>query len=413
MSTRSRRLGLLWLAPFVPYPHHHGGAVRLYNLLRHLGNSYDIHLLCLADSLPTKESLAKLHRHCRTIRVVLRPTARVRWRPQLAPPAVILNDSAQLRQEVHNLQGEGVVDLLQLEYTSMAAYVAQSGETPAILTVHQLSSLAALRRWRIERNLHLRLRSLAAAATFYAFERRVLPHFDRVITVSEVDRQILARWLPERRLEVIPNGVDCQYYTPDPYTSACSGVKHGSAEYCSDADKNILFMGNFGHPPNVDAVLYFVREVWPRLRSSFPEVTLTILGALPPDEVRKLHSHRIAVTGRVEDTRPYLARSRALVVPLRFGSGTRIKILEAFAAGTPVVSTTLGIEGLLATPDRDYLLADSPLEFVAQLSRILRNDALHAALRASARELATEQYDWALSSSYQAAIYDDLCSSLA
>jgi glycosyltransferase involved in cell wall biosynthesis len=199
------------------------------------------------------------------------------------------------------------------------------------------------------------------------------------VTVSEVDRRLLLTTNPRLRVDVIPNGVDTKIYQPLPE---------------GDSTPALVFVGNMDYRPNVDAMMYFCSQVLPRVRCALPDVQMWIVGINPRAEVRHLEGEGVHVTGRVDDVRPYYARSTACVVPLRAGGGTRLKILEAMAFGRPVVSTTIGCEGLDVVDGEHLFIADSADEFAEQTVRLLLDEALRRRVATEARRLAETCYDW-------------------
>jgi glycosyltransferase involved in cell wall biosynthesis len=211
------------------------------------------------------------------------------------------------------------------------------------------------------------------------WEPHYAERFDRCTTVSEIDRQLLLKANPRLRVDVISNGVDIQKYEPLP------------AENASQA---LLFIGNMQYPPCVDAVLYFYREIFPRIRRAIGAVDLWIVGRDPRPEVLQLKGEGIHVTGRVEDVVPYYRQSAVCVVPLRAGGGTRLKILEAMALGRPVVSTTIGCEGLEVVDGEHLLIADSPEQFAEKTVRLLTDRQLYQHISTNGRQVVEARYDW-------------------
>jgi len=376
----TQRLTMAFLTPFFPYPLDHGGAVRIFNLLRHLADECEITLLALADSFPAPDALEALWPYCRDIQVFLRTNKRHAYTPRLAPPAIFLDNVPDLYHTLHRLQTQTPFDILQVEYPSMAQYLVHQQGSVTLLTEHDITYLSCYRRFRLERSWPLKIRRFMGFITFFYYEMRQLPRFDAVIAMSEYDRQVLQRRLPRLFIEVIPNGVDCAHFIPRPQSTS--------------TEKTLLFVGNFHHPPNVDAVRFLLDQIWPQLMQVYPSLRLIIVGPEPPPEVQAAANARLIVTGRVADVREYYAQADAIVVPLRFGSGTRIKILEAFAAGVPVVSTPLGIEGINAEPEKHFLQAETPQAFVQQIGRLLNTPVLGESLAREARRLVEEQYDW-------------------
>ena len=213
---------------------------------------------------------------------------------------------------------------------------------------------------------------------------------------SSRDEDFVRRVLPGARTAVVPNAVDLQRFAP-----TAGGADRGS----------LLFFGEIGYYPNTDALHFFLRDVLPRLRRSHPSIRLVIVGPSVPKAIQRYASADVIVTGAVADVRPYLEAARAVIVPLRVGGGTRLKILEAMAMAKPVISTRLGAEGLGVTGGRDILLADDPASFADQVRRVLDDADLATQLGSAARRMVETEYDWKtsvrkLEDLYEAAIVE-------
>jgi glycosyltransferase involved in cell wall biosynthesis len=215
------------------------------------------------------------------------------------------------------------------------------------------------------------------------YEADALKRFDGVLAVSDADRETFARLYPGQvrgPVHVVPTGVDTEYFAPAP----------------DPASRELVFTGSMDWLPNEDAMLYFCREILPLVRKAEPEVRLTIVGRAPTPAVTRLAAEdsRVAVTGRVDDVRPYIRRAAVYVVPLRIGGGTRLKIFEAMAMGKAVVSTTIGAEGLDVEDGTHVRLADDPERFAAAVIDLIRHQPRREALGTAARALVAGRYDW-------------------
>lgn len=204
---------------------------------------------------------------------------------------------------------------------------------------------------------------------------------DGVAFTSMDDAARARALLPSVRAAVVPNGVDVEHFRPRPELPPPDG-------------RTVVFFGTLDYFPNLDGVRYFLDDIWPRLERTHPRARLRLIGPRPVAELLRRQGPRVEVTGPVDDLRPHLAEAAAIVVPLRVGGGTRLKVLEAMAMGKAVVSTTLGAEGIGVSHERDLLLADEPEAFAASVGRVLDDAALARRLGDSARALAERDYSW-------------------
>jgi glycosyltransferase involved in cell wall biosynthesis len=204
---------------------------------------------------------------------------------------------------------------------------------------------------------------------------------DGLYLCSAEDERRLLDEIPGARTTVIPNAADVEYYQPRPTDPPPDG-------------RTVLFFGLLSYAPNVDGVMHFVQKIWPRVVEAHPEARFKIIGGRPPRSLQLLAGPRVELTGFVPDLRPHLAGAAAVVVPLRLGGGTRLKVVEAMAMGKAIVSTALGSEGIEAIPGRDLLIEDQPEAFADALNRLFDDPELAARIGQSARSLAVERYSW-------------------
>ena len=212
-------------------------------------------------------------------------------------------------------------------------------------------------------------------------ELRTYRDADGVYLCSKVDEQRLLSEAPGVRTAVVPNAADVEYYQPRPTDPPPDG-------------RTVVYFGLLSTIPNIDGVLHFVQEIWPSIAKMHPDARCKIIGGRPPPSLLALAGPRVELTGFVPDLRPHLAAAAAVVVPLRLGGGTRLKIVEAMAMGKAIVSTTLGAEGIEAVPGRDILIEDQPATFADAVNRLLADPQLAGRIGASARRLAMERYGW-------------------
>jgi glycosyltransferase involved in cell wall biosynthesis len=227
-------------------------------------------------------------------------------------------------------------------------------------------------------------RRLYAGANWRKLRREELGIYreaDGVYLCSTEDERRLLDEIPEARTAVIPNAADVDYYQPRPTDPPLDG-------------RTVVYFGLLSTVPNIDAVVHFVQEIWPLIAKAHPEARFKIIGGRAPQSLLALASPRVELTGFVPDLRPHLAAAAAVVVPLRLGGGTRLKIVEAMAMGKAIVSTTLGAEGIKAVPGQDIFIEDQPAAFADAVNRLLSEPGLAASVGQSARRMAVEQYAW-------------------
>jgi glycosyltransferase involved in cell wall biosynthesis len=202
---------------------------------------------------------------------------------------------------------------------------------------------------------------------------------DHVVAVSENDRAFFLQYVEPSRVSVIPTGVDTEYFQPSPEP---------------EQPDTMVFTGTMDWMPNEDGVAYFVDKIFPLIRREIPDAVFWAVGRRPPRRIQALASGSVVVTGAVDDIRPYLGKAALCVVPLRSGSGTRIKIFEAMAMGKAVISTTMGAEGLPVRRGENIILADDPADFTRQVVQLMRDPQRRAELGRAARRLVEENYGW-------------------
>jgi glycosyltransferase involved in cell wall biosynthesis len=286
------------------------------------------------------------------------------------PWIVSCYESAALRATIRALCAEHL-DLVIIEHSLMGAYLDEvpSG-VPTVLDLHNL-------HWReAQRAVRRGLEHPREAERVRRFEEQLIRRCTMTLAVSEPEATVARRLVPDARVEVVPNGVHSSFFV---------------ARRSAGASGYMLFTGLMNYAPNVEAVEWFAAEILPRVDGG----VLHVVGSRPSDEVRALASERLLVHGEVPDTRPFQRQAQVVVVPLRAGAGTRLKILEAAACGNAIVSTALGAEGLEFVPGRDLVIADSPAEFADAVNEVLRDDHLRSRLGQSARA-AAEKYRWEL-----------------
>jgi glycosyltransferase involved in cell wall biosynthesis len=293
-------------------------------------------------------------------------------------------------EEVSMSALHGAPDIVQIEGLEMAPYGLAArrltdGCGPRLVyDAHNAEWVLQDRAWRTDlgrpRLWHGALYSLAQTWKLRRFERRLLGAADATVAVSARDAEALREVAPGAAIAVVPNGVDTDAYR--------------QADPAAVDPALVVFTGKMDFRPNIDAMAWFCREVWPRVRAGRPEARLAIVGRDPAPRVRALAGADVDVTGAVDDVRPHLARAGVVAVPLRVGGGTRLKVLEAMAMGKAIAATDLAVEGLNVRDGAEALLADTGPLLAEAVLRLMSDADLRARLGARARARAEGEYAW-------------------
>jgi sugar transferase (PEP-CTERM/EpsH1 system associated) len=386
---------ILWLNAGLLLPLDKGGKLRTWHLMRHLAQRHDISYLSFADPAETAANLEGMREVASHVVTIPRSDAgkgtatfyldAARYLLDPAPYAVAKYRSAAYREAIDRLLAERRFDALVCDFLPPVVNLPESLPCPAILFTHNVEAEIWRRHVENATNPAGRLLLTQQWRRMLRFERDALARFDLVLAVSEADGQTFSRLYPgalKRPAHVVQTGVDTSYFAPVP-PSASARPAH------------LVFTGSMDWLPNEDGMLYFVREILPRIRQIEPDVTLSIIGRAPTAAVKRLaETAGIEVTGRVDDVRPHIAAGSVYVVPLRIGGGTRLKIFEAMSMGKAVVSTTVGAEGLPVTSGQNVMIADEPARFAHAVIHLIRDTESRRRIEAEARQLVVDRYDW-------------------
>jgi glycosyltransferase involved in cell wall biosynthesis len=295
------------------------------------------------------------------------------------PPAVRQEFSPALVTHLQRRWHAHAPAIVQLEATTLLRYapLARAHGASVVCSIHSLGFLSQIRRSKAEPNPIIRLRRLLGALSFWQYELRGLRGCDLILTLGEADRQVLLRWLPHIPIVTIPSGIDLNTWQP------CFNL---------DVEDRVLFVGNFRHPPNIEGALWLVREVWPYVLQVRPHARLILAGREPPANLQALASASIEVPGTLEQMQPLYQQASLFVAPIFWGSGIRIKLLEALACGLPIVTTRIAAEGMDVRASA--LVAETPGAFADAILRLLGDPALRSAMGAAGPMVVRRDYDW-------------------
>ena len=422
---------ILFLTPQLPYPPHQGTTIRNYNLIANLAPRHEIHLLSFVRSQDEIAAATPLHQHCQSIEGIITPRRSPLKRflsvfLSPLPDMALRLPSVEFRAKLSATLRRVPFDVVQIEGIEMAyPWMLEVGSwrlddrvgRPMSNVKRKTSNVKrktsnakcpisniqypisifddhnaeyVLQQRAFETDVRQPARWVGALYSFIQwkklrhYEARICRLADRVVAVSEADKRALQRLVPGLEVTVVPNAVDVAYYTS------------ADIQPASLPPRSLIFTGKMDFRPNVDAVLWFCREVLPLIQRKVPDVRFFIVGQNPHRRVRRLADDpAVTVTGYVDDVRPYIAGASVYVVPLRIGGGTRLKVLEAMAMDKPVVSTSLGCEGFEGlVSDRELAIADAPAEFAQRVIELLNDPSQRERLGRAGRRFVEERYDW-------------------
>ena len=385
---------ILFICPYIPCAGVHAGAGRMYTMIKLLAQRHQVSVVTFVDKESELKYVPELEEHCQEVVAIHRkPPYRRRNLLVLEPFVVSEFNSSQMGAEIHRLLSERDFDIVQVEYTQMAQYVPDTRRSCTLLTEHEVAFATHRRAFKSLPLSWDKFRALMGWLMMIDYELKACRRFDKIIALTDADRNELLSFEPQLHVEVVPMAVDCSCFMP---------------QDVPEEPNTLVFIGYFRHSPNVHGIKRFCREILPLIRQEVPETKLFIVGASPPDEIIRLGNlDNVVVTGWVEDIKPYIARSSVYVAPLWLGTGMRVKILEAWGMAKPVVTTSVGSQGIACTPEEDVLIADDPQGFAAQTVRLLRDKALREKLGKKGRKQVVAKYDWEIIIQQVEQMYDE------
>jgi glycosyltransferase involved in cell wall biosynthesis len=400
---------ILFVTQIVPYPPHGGVLQRGYNLLRELGKHHEVHLLAFhhPDELPPGEPLEE------SVRVLKQFCASVQYFPLWpkksslhklvafaagafypAPFSVLAHRSGTLHRAIVRICTELHPQIVHLDTLALIPYRRFCAGIPCVLVHHNIESQLMHRRATMESTVLGRSYARVQAKRLVRYEAEKSGEFPLNVMVSETDAALLQKMVPGVRTAVIPNGVDIEYFQPQP----------------SQETPALIYTGGMNMFANRDAVEWFLDQIWPRIKAAVPEVRFLAVGQRPSPRVLAAVAAdiRIEAPGFVPDVRTWVARAAVYIVPLRVGGGTRLKMVDAMAQGKAIVATRVGAEGIQGDDGTHFVLADAPEEFADSVIRLLRDPGTRQKLGAAARMRAEEAYAWPMLAAELAQHYENV-----
>jgi sugar transferase (PEP-CTERM/EpsH1 system associated) len=381
---------ILWVKSGGLVPLDHGGKIRSFHLARILAQTHDVSLFTFYSPIPDDPHAELREIFSEVVCVPLKVPAQKSPAEYLAytknlfstrPYSVVKYCQPQVVKALRKHLEKKSYDVIICDFLLTAGVIPWDLPGPRVLFTHNVEAQIWERQFQVARNPVWKAACYREFRTMARMERFYLQQSEHVLAVSDADRDSFSSFLDPSKISVIPTGVDVDYFQPTPKLE----------------ERNALvFTGSMDWMPNNDGISYFVEKVLPIVRQEIPDTTLWVVGRRPSAQLEKVAERdpQVKVTGRVDDIRPYMAKSSVYVVPLLVGGGTRLKIFEAMAMGKAIVSTTIGAEGLPVESGRDIILADEAGAFAQQIINLLRNSEERQGLGRAARQLVEKGYSW-------------------
>jgi glycosyltransferase involved in cell wall biosynthesis len=379
---------ILWVKAGKILPVDTGGKIRSFNILRHLAREHEIVFLSYYGGPQDEEyetAISQQFPGAQAIHIAgpqggfAQSLDYLLRLPSSAPYAVRKFSHRKVHEAVAQWLNAGNFDVAVCDFLAPSLNFPNNSSVPVVLFQHNVETMLWRRMADKEKNALRKLSYAIEARKMAWYETRSLQRFQHIIAVSEHDRDTMLTLSPRCPITVVPTGVDTEQYKVVPSVLGIPPL--------------VVFTGSMDWKPNIDAMEYFCNEIWPVVLADFPDARFQIVGRTPNARVRRLASASVEVTGTVASVIDYLRAATVVIVPLRIGGGTRLKIFEAMAMAKAIVSTSIGAEGLDVTDGRDLLIADSAHLFADSILRLLRDRELRRSYEQAAAALAA-RYDW-------------------
>ena len=378
---------ILFISSWFPYPPNNGSRIRIFNLIKQLSKEHDITLLSFShEGEVAEDRMAVMRQYCQSVDVVsLKSFEPTHWKALLglfsSRPRYFVDTFSTPMWRLVKAKARDNFGLIILSQIITAPYVSALGTASAPKLFEEVELIGRWEKFSTARHPVSRWRYGLTWWKTSRFVARLLRQFDGCTVVSEQEAQLVRPFLPDYSfMTVVPNGVDVSVYEGD---------------FGKPQEDTLIYPGALTYQANLEAMIYFLRDIFPLIKVRRPAATIRITGKTDSVPLHRLPlGEGVELTGFLNDIRPAIAQSRVCVVPLTVGGGTRLKILEAMALGTPVVSTSKGAEGLEVTSEHDILIADEPAAFAEAVLRLLSDRELRNRLAKNGRRLVREKYDW-------------------
>lgn len=383
-------MNILIISPVFPYPLDEGAKERIFQIIKGLSRQNKIHLISFFRNQNELQYLSELNKYCTRIDTVYNPSWSLIKTILLnllyfftpTPALAAMHQSKEMKRRIECALTNNHYDIVQIELTQMAYFLPDLSNAVTVLVEHDITFISRLRRLAHAPNPWIKLHWFIQYLKLRHFEITYCRKFDLIITVSEQSKVELQKYCPSSKISIVRTGVDIR---------AC---QLASLSACQLEYRKVLFLGPLSHWPNQDAVLYFYHSIFPIIKEAKKDVDLLIVGKdseILPTAIKE--DKNVCLLGFVDDIKPLLEDAIS-IAPIRYGSGTRTKILNYMACGSPVVSTSLGSEGIDVTHGENIIIADEPHEFAVAVTNLMKDDKLRRRISIGGYNLVKEKYQW-------------------
>lgn len=390
---------ILIISNSLPYPPYDGSRLILFNLLKHLSSRHQIDLITFLDQPEHSAYENKISRFCDNLYTISAKQQHTLFDKafyylSLWPYIVVKKFSKVMNEMVKQRVQKDKYDVIHFDGLGMLPYGLDIRTVPKIAFVIDAVSLYFRRNIIREKQFRKKLLYLIEFLKMKRYEKTIYKQFEKCIVVSDVDKIALEAHCTNCRINVIPNGIDIEYFKP---------------AYGQEDSPSLLFTGNMDFPPNVHAIVWFVQKVFPKIQKVFPDIKLYIVGRNPSPDLSELKTgNGIIITGFVEDIRPYFDRATVYVCPMVSGTGIKNKLLEAGAMGKAIVATSLSIQGIPGIEkERCLMIADNASQFSDRIIELLRNRNHRRKFELDSRKFVTQNHSWSNSVDLMEQIYKE------
>ena len=371
------------------WPLHGGAEIRNFSLLRETARHHDVVSLSFLLGSDPAEHVDALAPYCRRIETINLPRPKPQrvaralksWAGASRPFTLAEYNTRGMAGAIERIVREERIDVIHAHCLHVGQYAEHKGRAAFVYDAHNLEHILWARFATVQSSAWMRAFARGQLPKFVAWERHVGRLSEKVVMLSEDDRQEFLHIAPESDVATIPNGADVEFFSPRPDVPV--------------EENSIIYFANFGWPPQDDAALYLHNDILPLIRREVPDVHLYLVGRTPPPPIRRLAAERVTVTGMVPDIRDYIQRAAVVALPLRVGSGQKHRVFQSLAMEKAVVTTSVGAEGIALEHDRSALLTDDPARFAQYVVQLLRDPERRRRLGRDGRELVLSRYEWA------------------